>query len=1153
MAIIGASNSLGGLAGSNALARLLVVISGDSSQLTSALAKSEASLKGFGSNASALGSALTRTITLPFLAIGGAAVKVASDFNYALTRVAALTPILDQSGQSFAQLEQQILDIANQPDVVATPTELANALYFAGSAGLAAADAFQVVELAAKAQSVGMGESADVAKVLIFAMNNYANEGLTAADAMDALTVAIREGTAEPQELAVALGRLLPIAHQAGVSFQEVVASVAALTNLGVPARVATTSLRALFSELLAPTKAATEQLNALGITADQLRFKLQQGPIEAFQLLTDATKGNVDQLRQIIPQIRGITAFYGLSGTALDRYRAIIDNTTNSQGALERVLQQFVKTPTFQFQKALQQLGVAGIELGNSLIPVFLKLVNIIEDVAKVFMSLPGPAKTAFAAFLTLGAAAGPLLKLYGTIAAFGEGGVIALKALSVGFLTAGIAAGAALGGFLSLVHGASSMSSILSTLIGTIVAVGLVLKGLQIAASSSVLGVNLLTYALAGLGGSQIAVIAVTIGAIVTAVGLMAGETARTTKQVEALSDAMATGARSGQSLRDTLNSIADEGVRNELLSLADTLKLLDLPTAQALGALQTGIGTELATQLHAVRTGLDEVGGTGDINGTIIALDDAMQHAAATGGDMGAAFASVNLTDFIKSLQVAAGTSADTAFQDLVGYVSDLAKDFPAAQQAIEDFNDSQMASLQAFTLNSDAVQALADQYGVSVDFITQKLGERGLSGAAVLSNDTLRTEFAKSAFGVDKNMNQISGTVAEKASDISKAMSDMSDAVAGAFNIFEKLPKDTTKSLDVYFNRLQDVNTAQLQLNQDLQNLGRRGIPTDLVAQILGAGGPDLIHKFAAATDKDLKKYVRAFQVNLALGDAAVKREGIHLQTKAKANIEGFAAATVSSGHLTTAAANTIVKNMTAAFISGNLKSTAFDLMIDFVTGLKGAEGITKKQASAAALAFSHELTNSHNFNKDGTLIIHKVAQGIHNATGIPIGKVNEMLTGFITAMKNRQAAVKAQGRLAASAFARGVRNQYDDARQVGGGLMQQLAQGITGGINEVATAAQVAAQKIKQGLHEGLKNSPEYASYYMGIKYANDFTRGMKTVHLERDVEKGLGRLSHTRVASKDMSAGRNHTTRPIRLDRRHVAEELAVDSDYRGW
>ena len=68
-------------------------------------------------------------------------------------------------------------------------------------------------------------------------MNAYKDMNLTATDATDVLTAAVREGKLEASALAGSMGNVLPTASAAlGVSFNDVGAAMAAMSRTGTDA-----------------------------------------------------------------------------------------------------------------------------------------------------------------------------------------------------------------------------------------------------------------------------------------------------------------------------------------------------------------------------------------------------------------------------------------------------------------------------------------------------------------------------------------------------------------------------------------------------------------------------------------------------------------------------------------------------------------------------------------------------------------------------------------------------------------------------------------------------------------------------------------------------------------------------------------------------
>src|SRR3989304_272864 len=114
---------------------------------------------GIGARAAAIG----KKLILPFPIAGAAAPEIALDFD--------------------------------QP-----PPALAAALYCLAPAGLRSDQVMSPLEASARASAVGLGETADVARLTANVLNAYGD--ITAEQAIDTLVAAVREGTADPAAVA---------------------------------------------------------------------------------------------------------------------------------------------------------------------------------------------------------------------------------------------------------------------------------------------------------------------------------------------------------------------------------------------------------------------------------------------------------------------------------------------------------------------------------------------------------------------------------------------------------------------------------------------------------------------------------------------------------------------------------------------------------------------------------------------------------------------------------------------------------------------------------------------------------------------------------------------------------------------------------------
>lgn len=1139
--------SLGGIPGSAALARLLVVISGNTQGLTGALSQATGSLQGFQSNATALGNTLIRTVTLPVLAIGAAAIKMASDYEAAIARVAGLTTI---AADEVAGLSDRLLEMSASDEIIAGPTELADALYFAGSAGLSTAKAMQVVELSAKGASIGMGEAADISRVLISALNAFESQGLTAAAAMDALTVAIKVGSAEPDELAISLGRLLPIAAKAELSFQEVVASVASLTNIGVPARVATTALRALFSQFLAPTAKARQNLDALGISYDELQAAVRAGPVVAFNLINEATGENAERIKAIIPQIRALTAFWGLSGDRAEAAAKAFRLVNNSAGALDRALAEFTDTAAFRFKNALNDLQVAAIKFGSVALPAFGAFLSVLSDVGEALAAIPAPVKAVLGILLGLTATVGPLLKLFGGLSTASGVFVGSMGLAGKGMLIMAASAGIAIGALSSFANGTGGLVQLMVGLAGAFTTVSIALGAIRLAANAlPTQAINAFTYALGTLSGGQIAAIAAGITLIVAAVVLLARNAARAQEDMNRFSEALTSAATSGQSFSTMLRhlEVSDE-LANRLRAIAKELEVLRKPVGPNFEAFTDAISGDLVQSLVKLDGALE------DNRTGLKSMIDVVQEAIVSGQDLGKALTKAGFSseEFFDALAVS-GTETPQLGR-LTDDTETLALAFGHAQEAYRNFQDEQEAILILSAAEEGAIEGLALQYGVSVDFIKEKLNEFGVTAVGL---DAEATEmWAQQAGIVDSTTGEIVGDLAAQMAAEQKLIESRQENLRSAIDFFgaiENLSKVTTAKLIKEFRRVTDV---QVDFATNTQRLLRRGLDPAAL-QFLVDQGPAAVARFVNLSGKELKQWERNFFVAMAAGDAVVLNEGKHLEGKAVNMITDFTEAILANKKLPAGAAQAIMDAVQAEFAQGNLNNSALSMIRNFTNALSTNANVPASKIGPIVVALVNKLGNDPRFAEAGEKAKLAWINGIIRNQGLTEAAGRALVAALATTTRAKAKIMDSPGRAAAVQYASGVQASDSRAKVTGAGniLAQAVrnavdislygvgratglsfAAGIASTVGNIAQSAANIVREAIEAAEDAAHNSPRYYTYYMGQRMADDLGEGFnRTMALARPII----------LPNSNRPQVNNRFDLDVRIDRRRHAENMS--------
>jgi TP901 family phage tail tape measure protein len=417
---------------------LLVRIRGDGADLENELNRTARNLDAVGRRFERVGRDLTLKFTAPLVAAGAVATKLASDFDQEMTKIVTLVGVAEDQVNDW---RRALLEMA--PAVGRGPTELAQALFVVTSAGQRGASALQIVERAAKASAVGLGDTAEIARAVTAAMQAYGAENLSAERATDILMATVREGNLEASALAGSLGRVLGIASQVGVTFDQVGGFIATFTRLGVSAEEAVTSLTGVLSTLIRPTEGTRRALRDMGLSVEELRVSIVERGLS--QTLVDLVQRSRDMGVEIADVIPNVRALAGVLGTAAAQGESFVDvsgNIARSSNILDDAFARVEQTTAFTFAQLRANLQALAIAMGDALAPTVNELVRSLIPLLRTMQGLDPEFVANTARVLAITAAIGPM------VLAMGSAARTAATLANTLFLarTAGVALGTAL-----------------------------------------------------------------------------------------------------------------------------------------------------------------------------------------------------------------------------------------------------------------------------------------------------------------------------------------------------------------------------------------------------------------------------------------------------------------------------------------------------------------------------------------------------------------------------------------------------------------------------------------------------------------------------------------------------------------------------------
>ena len=231
------------------------------------------------------------------------AVVTGAEFTATMARANAVMNSASESWQpsGMAAMEAQVRALGATTSY--TASEVAGGLVELGQAGLSATDAMLALKPALNMALIGnisMAESADIATNVMMMFHKESGD-LT--NVVDTMAVAVSRSNTNITQLANALTYAGPAAQSAGVSFEETVAAVAALSNNGIKASRAGTALRRLFVSIVNPTKKGAAVLDQYGVSVKDAEGKTKS--------LVDIIK----QLNENIPEVDRLAAIQNLVG----------------------------------------------------------------------------------------------------------------------------------------------------------------------------------------------------------------------------------------------------------------------------------------------------------------------------------------------------------------------------------------------------------------------------------------------------------------------------------------------------------------------------------------------------------------------------------------------------------------------------------------------------------------------------------------------------------------------------------------------------------------------------------------------------------------------------------------------------------------------
>lgn len=391
-------------------------------------------MKAAGERINQVGAGITK-LSAPVALLGGAAVKMAADFETSLTNVSTL--IKGDAGPAVAELEAGVKSLLER--VPKNADELGTSLYAIYSAGInEASGALKTLEASSKLAVAGLGSTQEATNLTTVAIKAFGLDAEEADKHVDVLFKTVKNGITTVSALSTNFGQLAGQASAIDVRFEDMQAATAALTAVTGKTAQSQTQLAALFREVGEDGGALDKELQKMKVTSKDLRDAIREkGVGGGLEFMRDKLKLSNEEMKNLFSSSEASFAAFSLLTSANETYNDTLDDMLHGTNAINEAFEKQKATANATWQIMKNKVTVALIDLGDKILPKLLPLVedfgDLIGRLSDRFSKLSPGMQSAVLAVGALVAAAGPAILILGSLVT------------SIGAIVSGIGAAAA------------------------------------------------------------------------------------------------------------------------------------------------------------------------------------------------------------------------------------------------------------------------------------------------------------------------------------------------------------------------------------------------------------------------------------------------------------------------------------------------------------------------------------------------------------------------------------------------------------------------------------------------------------------------------------------------------------------------------------
>lgn len=307
--------------------------------------------------------ALFAGIGLSVRSVGQYIMQAARDFREFRHQLAEINTIAKLSRLELNTLGNELVELSKKYGF--SIGDVAKGAYQALSASIPADKLIKFMDAAGRAAIAGVAHMETSVNALTSVINGYQLDANKAEKISDIFFETIRLGKTTFEELNESVGKVIPIAASAGISFAEVGAALATMTRQGLNTEMSSTALRGAIAELLSPNEKLKVILAQITKEQDVLHWSAL-GLQRTLDLVAKSVNNDTTKIADLFGNIRALTGVLQVVGDNARVAARDLDSMSNVDGAMGKAFDETSSTAQTSMNRFKERLAETKRGIGS-------------------------------------------------------------------------------------------------------------------------------------------------------------------------------------------------------------------------------------------------------------------------------------------------------------------------------------------------------------------------------------------------------------------------------------------------------------------------------------------------------------------------------------------------------------------------------------------------------------------------------------------------------------------------------------------------------------------------------------------------------------------------------------------------------------------